>query len=63
MKILEIGTGWGLFAIEMAKQLKRGKIVGIDITLEDLSMARISFRFKEWMPPSFVFQITILISS
>jgi len=40
MKILDIGTGWGLFAIEMAKQLKKGKIVGIDIALEDLSMAR-----------------------
>jgi ubiquinone/menaquinone biosynthesis C-methylase UbiE len=39
MKILDIGTGWGLFAIEMAKQLKRGKIVGIDIALEDLNVA------------------------
>lgn len=37
--ILDVGTGWGLFAIEMAKQLKKGQIVGIDITSEDVSMA------------------------
>ena len=40
MKILDVGAGWGLFAIEMAKQLKKGEIVGIDITLEGTSMAR-----------------------
>ena len=40
MKILDVGTGWGLFAIEMAKHLKEGEIVGIDITFEDVNMAR-----------------------
>ena len=40
MKILDVGTGWGLFAIEMAKHLKQGEIVGIDITFEDVNMAR-----------------------
>lgn len=40
MKILDVGTGWGLFALEMAKQLKRGKIVGIDIVGEDIARAR-----------------------
>lgn len=40
MKILDVGTGWGLFAIEMAKLLKEGEIVGIDITFEDVDMAR-----------------------
>ena len=39
MKILDVGTGWGLFAIEMAKLLKKGEIVGIDITFEDVNMA------------------------
>jgi ubiquinone/menaquinone biosynthesis C-methylase UbiE len=39
MTILDVGTGWGLFAIEMAKQLKKGGIVGIDITSEDVNMA------------------------
>ena len=40
MNILDVGTGWGLFAIEIAKQLKEGEIVGIDITLEGTNMAR-----------------------
>lgn len=40
MKILDVGTGWGLFAIEMAKQLKKGEIVGIDIVAEDINGAR-----------------------
>lgn len=40
MKILDVGTGWGFFAVEMAKQLKKGEIVGIDITSEDTDMAR-----------------------
>ena len=40
MRILDVGTGWGFFAIEMAKQLKRGKIVGIDISLEGINRAR-----------------------
>jgi len=40
MKILDIGTGWGLFAIEMAKQIKEGEIVGIDIVTEDINKAR-----------------------
>lgn len=40
MRILDVGTGWGLFAIEMAKQLERGEIVGIDIAPEDIDKAR-----------------------
>jgi ubiquinone/menaquinone biosynthesis C-methylase UbiE len=38
--ILDVGTGWGLFAIEMAKKIKKGRIVGIDITSKDVNMAR-----------------------
>lgn len=40
MRILDVGTGWGLFTIEMAKQLKKGEIVGIDIISEDRRKAR-----------------------
>lgn len=40
MEILDVGTGWGLFALEMAKHLKKGKIVGIDIVGEDITRAR-----------------------
>jgi ubiquinone/menaquinone biosynthesis C-methylase UbiE len=40
MSILDVGTGWGLFAIDIAKQLKKGRIVGIDITSEAVNMAR-----------------------
>jgi len=40
MRILDVGAGWGFFAIEMAKQLKRGEIVGIDISLEGISTAK-----------------------
>ena len=40
MKILDVGVGWGLFAIEMAKQLKKGEIVGIDIANDDIINAR-----------------------
>jgi len=40
MTILDVGTGWGLFAIEMAKLLKKGDIVGIDIASKDTNMAR-----------------------
>jgi len=40
MNILDVGTGYGLFAIEMAKQLKRGEIVGIDIVDDDVAKAR-----------------------
>jgi len=40
MKILDVGTGYGFFAIEMAKQLKKGKIIGIDIIDNDVSRAR-----------------------
>jgi len=39
MKILDVGTGWGLFAVEMARLLKRREIVGIDITFEDIARA------------------------
>jgi len=38
--ILDVGTGWGLFAVEMAKQLGGGLIVGIDITRVDTGMAK-----------------------
>ncbi len=47
MKVLDVGTGWGLFAIEMARQLKKGEIIGIDITLEDTDMARKLFENRE----------------
>lgn len=40
MMILDVGSGWGLFAIEMAKQLKRGEVVGIDIAGNDMINAR-----------------------
>jgi len=40
MKILDVGTGYGLFAIEMAKQLKQGEIIGIDIVDDDTIKAR-----------------------
>jgi len=40
MKILDVGTGYGLFAIEMAKQLRNGMIVGVDIVDDGLSHAR-----------------------
>lgn len=39
MKILDVEAGWGLFAIEMAKQLKKG-VVGIDIASDDIINAR-----------------------
>lgn len=40
MKILDVGTGYGYFAVEMAKQLKNGEIVGIDISATDTRRAR-----------------------
>lgn len=40
MEVLDVGTGWGLFAIEMAKQLKKGKIIGIDIVDDGITNAR-----------------------
>jgi len=40
MKVLDVGTGYGLFAIEMAKQLKQGRIVGIDIVDDGVANAR-----------------------
>ncbi len=40
MKIIDVGTGWGLFALEMARQLDYGEIIGIDIVYEDLREAR-----------------------
>jgi len=39
MKILDVGTGYGLFALEMAKQLEKGTIIGIDIIDEDTRAA------------------------
>ncbi len=40
MKILDVGTGWGLFALEMAKRIEEGEIIGIDIVDEDVERAR-----------------------
>lgn len=40
MKILDVGAGHGLFAIEMARQLERGNIVGIDIVDTGLRKAK-----------------------
>ena len=40
MKIVDVGSGWGLFALEMARQLNYGEIIGIDIVYEDIREAR-----------------------
>jgi ubiquinone/menaquinone biosynthesis C-methylase UbiE len=40
MKVLDVGTGWGLFALEMARQLNIGEIIGIDMVYEELREAR-----------------------
>ncbi len=40
MKILDVGTGSGFFATELAKQLERGKIIGTDIVDEGINRAR-----------------------
>jgi len=40
MRVLDVGTGHGLFAIEMAKLLKRGKMVAIDIVDDGVAHAR-----------------------
>ncbi len=40
MKILDVGTGYALFAMEMAKKLRNGMIVGVDIVDDGLSNAR-----------------------
>ncbi len=40
MKIIDVGTGWGLFALEMARKLRKGEIIGIDIVYEDIKKAR-----------------------
>lgn len=40
VKIIDVGTGWGLFALEMARQLDYGEIIGIDIIYEDIMEAR-----------------------
>jgi ubiquinone/menaquinone biosynthesis C-methylase UbiE len=47
MKILDVGTGWGFFAIEMAKRLKKGGIVGIDIVPKGLGRAKELIRKKD----------------
>ncbi len=39
MKVLDVGTGWGLVSVEMAKQIQEGEIVGIDIVAEDVKRA------------------------
>lgn len=40
MRILDVGTGHGLFALEVAKQVNSGEIVGIDISDNGLSKAK-----------------------
>jgi ubiquinone/menaquinone biosynthesis C-methylase UbiE len=40
MKIIDVGTGWGLFALEMARKLSKGEIIGIDIAFEDIRKAK-----------------------
>jgi len=40
MKSLDVGTGHGLFAIEIAKQLKIGEVIGIDIADNGVIRAR-----------------------
>nr|MDO8134921.1 methyltransferase domain-containing protein [Candidatus Njordarchaeum guaymaensis] len=40
MRILDVGTGYALFAIEMAKQLKNGTIIGIDIVEDGIQKAK-----------------------
>jgi ubiquinone/menaquinone biosynthesis C-methylase UbiE len=40
MKILDVGTGYALFAIEVAKKLERGEIVGVDIVSDGVIKAR-----------------------
>jgi ubiquinone/menaquinone biosynthesis C-methylase UbiE len=40
MKILDVGTGYAFFAIEAAKKLKNGEIVGIDIVSDGVNKAR-----------------------
>ncbi len=40
MKVLDVGTGYALFAIEMAKKLQNGMIVGVDIADDDVNNAR-----------------------
>ena len=40
MKIIDVGTGWGLFALEMARKLSKGEIIGIDIIYEGIEKAR-----------------------
>jgi ubiquinone/menaquinone biosynthesis C-methylase UbiE len=47
MKVLDVGTGWGFFAIEMAKRLRKGKIVGIDIVPKGLGRAKELIRKNE----------------
>lgn len=40
MNILDVGTGHGLFALEMAKQLENGNVVGIDVVDDGTRTAR-----------------------
>jgi len=40
MRVLDVGTGYGFFAIEIAKQLERGEIVGIDLVNDGVIHAR-----------------------
>jgi len=46
MKILDVGTGWGLFAIEMAKLFRKGEVVGIDITPEVDTARKFTKRYE-----------------
>ncbi|MEA2089202.1 MAG: class I SAM-dependent methyltransferase [Thermoproteota archaeon] len=47
MKVLDVGTGWGFFAIEMAKQVEKGEIIGIDIVPGDVNRAKELIRKAE----------------
>ena len=40
MNILDVGTGYALFAIEMAKRVKRGLVIGIDIVNDGVIKAK-----------------------
>lgn len=40
IKILDVGTGYAFFAIEVAKKLKEGEIVGVDIVSDGVAKAR-----------------------
>ena len=49
-KVLDVGTGRGLFAIEVAKRLTSGTVIGIDVW-EPESIKRLNFVHK-WAQPT-----------